>query len=132
MTKSRSVSDAHERSAADAPNALKNEEECSPEIPARSPSDAFCVAAFTALIIPVAMWSYDGRVTLAASVGAFFAVYLLGRAVGLWHTVLAEKRKRPKVRYVEYVSRRPFDEERRLGYVSAEAICRAARGGRKK
>lgn len=131
MTKSRSVSDAHGRSAADAPNALKNEEECSPKIPVRSPSDALCAAMYAALVVPAALWSYDGRVVLAASAATFGAVYLFGRAIGLWRRVLTEKRKRPKVRYVEYVSRRPFDEERRLGYVSAEAICRAARGGRK-
>lgn len=132
MTKSRSVSDAHERSVPEIPNALRNEEEFSPESPARMPSDALCTAMCAALVVPSALWSYDGRVVLAASAATFGAVYLLGRAIGLWRRVLTEKRKRPKVRYVEYVSRRPFDEERRLGYVSAEAICRAARGGRKK
>lgn len=90
-------------------------------------SDAFAVACFCALIAPAALWAYDGRIVLAATAATFAAVYLLGRAVGLAVAVVCGLRAE---RRVEYVSRKPFDGDRRLGYVSADAVCRAAKGGR--
>lgn len=86
---------------------------------------ALAAGMVCAAMVPAWMWAYDGRVVLAAALTTFGAVWLLGRAVGLWIAVVRGMRKRPKC--VEYVRRRPFEEERRLGYVSAEAVCRAAK-----
>ncbi len=72
-----------------------------------TPSNAFTAACFCALIVPSAMWAYEGRIVLAASAATFVGVYLLGRAV-MWN----------------------LRKVRRLGYVSTEAICRAAKGDR--
>lgn len=91
-------------------------------------SDSFAVACFCALIAPAALWAYDGRIVLAATAATFVAVYLLGRAVGLAVTVVSGMHAKKRVKYV---SRKPFDSDRRLGYVSADAVCRAAKGGRK-
>lgn len=122
MTKMRkSVSDAPGRNAPGGRNVCRSEN-------SRCPSDAFAAACISALVMPAWMWAYDGQVVLAAGAATFAAVYLLGRAVGLLCAVVRGLRCRPK--YVEYVSRKPFDEDRRLGYVSAEAVCRAAKGGR--
>lgn len=120
MTKTqKSVSDVPGKSAPEERNVCRSEN-------SRCPSDAFAAACVSAMVMPAWMWAYDGKVVLAAGAAAFAAVYLLGRAVGLLRAVVRGIRCRP--RYVEYVRRRPFDEDRRLGYVSADAVCRAAKG----
>lgn len=123
MTRMRkSVSDAPARSAPDEQNVCRSEN-------SRCPSDAFAAACIGALVVPAWMWAYDGQTVLAASAATFAAVYLLGRAIGLLRAVVLGLRCR--TRYVEYVRRRPFDEDRRLGYISTDAVCRAAKGADK-
>lgn len=99
-------------------------------------SDSFAAACFCALLVPSALWAYDGRVVLGATAATFVAVYLFGCAVGLTAAVIRGLRNRPKTDgkppRVEYVTRHPFEADRRLGYVSADTVCRAAKEGRQK
>jgi|GEM_PF-1902302 len=119
MKTQKSVSDAPGRSVPEERSVCRSEN-------SRCPSDVFAAACVSAMVVPAWMWAYDGKAVLAASAATFAAVCLLGRAVGLLRAVVRGLRCRP--RYVEYVSRRPFDEDRRLGYVSADVVCRASKG----
>lgn len=97
-------------------------------------SDAFFAAAFCAMLVPAALWNYSERIVLAATFSTFGAVWLFGIAAGVLCTVIRGLRERRKLRKdasyrVEYVTRQTYDEDRRLGYVSAEQVCRASQKG---
>lgn len=123
MTKHESVSDVTERNVPEPETVCCDESGCSKPV-----SSSFIAAAFCGMSTPALLWYCDAPVVLAASAAAFASVYLLGRTLGLVGAVIGGMRKQKKYR-VEYVSRHPFEEDRRLGYVSAEWVCAASRKG---
>lgn len=124
----KSASGAAGRNVREPRNVSRDENGCSPWMIERS--DAAGAGMIVAMIAPSFLWQYDGRVTLIASVGVFGVVYLAGRVVGAVQRLVMRRKKRKRTVRVEYVTLHPFEEERRLGYVSADAVCRAAEYGR--
>lgn len=92
--------------------------------------DAAVVGAFAAMVVPSALFAYDGRWILAGAAASFVTFYLISRALGLLCAAVRAARRVRVLPEPEYVSRR-LDNDRRLGYISAEAVCRAAREGRR-